>query len=529
MRGSWPFQPLAPRRVSQRAALAAASWLAPTPVLAAACGPPPTLGHVLAVACGQPPAASAPAWSRLPAPAWPRACDLSNASGTQRPMQLHPLAVMGLFYRWGVDLAGPMLESVEGNLYVMVAIEHFSKHVELVPLKDKAPATVAQAWADVLARFGAPAEVVTDNGAEFAAEYAELLERCFIDHRTTSAGHSQADGAAERIVRVLMEALRKACYEAGDPAAWEPELVLGYRCSPQASTRYSPYQLLYGGIVPVVPPAVRERFEQPLDFEDPCAAADSLLQRAEWVRQAYPAAAGNLLIGQHRDTLRYSAVRTGRYLAKPIVHAPGDYVYVLSAVRVRVESVGPQGVAVLMGRDGARTRRRVEQLLPCPLPVNPIVDPRLVRPARDLQCEVCGSPHDAARILLCDGCNTGWHWPCLHLRAQPEGVWLCPGCQGLKREALLEQPGAEQPQRPDVGRKLFPRAGTRRLDEEAVGLRLRRVRLVEQAGKGREAVRAREGVLQYRGALARPEYFTVRWKDGGESRLSLIRARRLLV
>ncbi|PNH09774.1 Pro-Pol polyprotein, partial [Tetrabaena socialis] len=340
-----------------------------------------------------------------------RACDLSNARGTQRPMQLHPLAVMGLFYRWGVDLAGPMLESAEGNRHVMAAIEHFSKHVELFPLKDKAPATVARAWADVLARFGAPAEVVTDIGAEFAAEFAELLERCFIDHRTTSAGHPQADGAAERIVRVLKEALRKACYEAADPAAWEkglPELLLGYRCSPQASTRYSPYQLLYGGIVPVVPPAVRERFEQPLDFEDPSAAADSLLQRAEW----------------------------------------------------------------------------------------------------------------SAPMLLCDGCNTGWHWPCLHLRAQPEGVWRCPGCQGLKREALVEQPGAEQPQRPDVGRELFPRAGTRRLDEEATGLHLRRVRLVEQAGKGRGA---------YRGTLARPEYFTVRWEDGGESGLSLIPARRLLV
>ncbi|PNG99676.1 Pro-Pol polyprotein, partial [Tetrabaena socialis] len=245
-----------------------------------------------------------------------RACDLSNACGTQHPMQLHPLAVMGLFYRWGVDLVGPMLESAEGNRH------HFSKHVELVPLKDKAPATVARrACADVLACFGVPAEVVTDNDAEFAAEFAELLERCFIDHPTTSAGHPQADGAAERIVKVLKEALRKACYEAADPAAWEkglPELLLCYRCSPQASTHFSPYQLLYGGTVAVVPPAVQERFEQPLDFEDPRAATDSLLQRAEWVRQAYPVAAGNLLITQHRDTLHY--------LAKPVVQAPGDYV-----------------------------------------------------------------------------------------------------------------------------------------------------------------------------------------------------------
>ncbi|PNH05169.1 hypothetical protein TSOC_008603 [Tetrabaena socialis] len=91
------------------------------------------------------------------------------------------------------------------------------------------------------------AEAVTDNGTEPAAESAELLERCFIDHCTTSAGHPQADGTAERIVKVLNEALRKA------------------------SARYSPYQLLYGSVVRGhgPPGAVRECFEQPLHFEGP--------------------------------------------------------------------------------------------------------------------------------------------------------------------------------------------------------------------------------------------------------------------
>jgi hypothetical protein len=55
-----------------------------------------------------------------------------------------------------------------------------------------------------------------------------------------SVNHPQADGAAERVMKVVKEALRKVCYEVKDPQAWEkalPELLLGYRCSPQASTR----------------------------------------------------------------------------------------------------------------------------------------------------------------------------------------------------------------------------------------------------------------------------------------------------
>ncbi|PNH09483.1 hypothetical protein TSOC_003907 [Tetrabaena socialis] len=135
-------------------------------------------------------------------------------------MVMHLRRCMGLFYRWGVDLVGPMLESAEGNCHVMVAIEHFSKHVEL------APATVVWAWADVLARFSAPAEVVTDISARMAAEFVQLLERCFIDHRTTSTGHPQAEGATERIVKVLKEALRKACYKAAGRLGVMPHGVI---------------------------------------------------------------------------------------------------------------------------------------------------------------------------------------------------------------------------------------------------------------------------------------------------------------
>jgi hypothetical protein len=40
-------------------------------------------------------------------------------------------------YRWGVDLAGPFVLSNRGNLYFMVCIEHFSKYIEVFPLKDK--------------------------------------------------------------------------------------------------------------------------------------------------------------------------------------------------------------------------------------------------------------------------------------------------------------------------------------------------------------------------------------------------------
>ncbi|OAE31166.1 hypothetical protein AXG93_3617s1050 [Marchantia polymorpha subsp. ruderalis] len=47
-------------------------------------------------------------------------------------------------------------------------VEHFSKWIELVALPDKASEGVAYAFLDrVLSHFGAPAEVLTDQGTEF--------------------------------------------------------------------------------------------------------------------------------------------------------------------------------------------------------------------------------------------------------------------------------------------------------------------------------------------------------------------------
>jgi hypothetical protein len=70
----------------------------------------------------------------------------------------------------------------------MVAVEHFTKHVELIPLRDKTAAETAAAFAQVLCMFGAPAEVVTDGGGEWQGEYNQLLTSCFVDHMVTSLG-----------------------------------------------------------------------------------------------------------------------------------------------------------------------------------------------------------------------------------------------------------------------------------------------------------------------------------------------------
>jgi transposase InsO family protein len=372
-------------------------------------------------------------------------CDRARAAFNARPARLNPLPIRLLFYRWHADLAGPFNITERGNKYVMICIEAFSKHLELVPLPDKQAATVAHAFLDrVISHFGCPAEVVTDQGTEYAGEFAELLRHCYVDHRVTAPNHPAANGLAERAVQTTKRALRKLTEDPGKPE-WDdalPWVQLGYNCSVQESTKHSPYQLLHARS-PVIPPAVHERFEQPINFDDPDLAAQSLLLRAEDAKRAGLIAGDNLYVAQHRDTLRYGAVRAGSYVPSLRTFHEGDFVYLkhrntsstlqmaAKPVIYRVKEVRPNGVVTLQGKCGGVMVNNITNLAPCHLPrIDPTIDTALLRPHAALPCEVCRFGDDGEHMLLCDNCNTGWHMSCLNppLTRQPAGIWVCPRC-----------------------------------------------------------------------------------------------------
>ena len=110
-------------------------------------------------------------------------CARVKAGFRESGKELHPLPIRGLGYRWGVDFAGPLQKTTTGNTYVLVRIEHFTKWVELIPLPSKSSKDAARALLDgVLSRYGAPGEVLTDQGREFQGEFQTLLSQHAITH-----------------------------------------------------------------------------------------------------------------------------------------------------------------------------------------------------------------------------------------------------------------------------------------------------------------------------------------------------------
>jgi hypothetical protein len=384
-------------------------------------------------------------------------CSRVRSSFNGAQPELQPLPISGLMYRWGVDLCGPFHPTARGNQYVMVAVEHYSKHLELIPIPNKEPATTAAAFASaVLGRYGSPAEVVTDRGGEWMKEFEQLLLDCMIDHRHTSASHPAANGLSERCVGTAKRALSKLCAEQGSQLDWDlklPWVMLGYNASPQAATGLSPYQLMHA-VTPIVPPAIKERLEQPVDFDNSDAAVADFLARARLVKDRCVMAGDNLRIAQHRDTLRYAKLRSGTYTPQLRRYLAGDYVWVkrkdkqgldiaAKPLILRVAEVRPSGVLILQGRCGTQRAVHASQCAPCHLPnIDPRVDWSLGKPPQDALCERCGGDdsEQAGPLIFCDNCNGGWHLSCHQpqLPKQPRGTWVCQPCldQGITLEAV---------------------------------------------------------------------------------------------
>lgn len=371
-------------------------------------------------------------------------CDRAQASFNKQQPVLQPLPIGGMFYRWGIDLAGPFAATSFGNEYVLVAVEHFTKWVELVPIPNKSAATTAFVTAHhVLGRFGGCAELVTDQGTEWGGEFHELLQLSFIDHRRTSAYRPQADGLAERVVQTMKRCLDKVCDSPEKKTTWDLELpwvALGYRCSPQKSTGLSPFQMLYA-TTPHIPVAVRPRLEQPVDPTAAEAAAD-YEQRAKLLRQYGIIAWDNQRIAQHRDTLHYARRRDGTYLPKVQRYLPGEFVWVArhDAANLdlptrphilRVVESRPSGVLLLQGRDGDTVTVHAAHCAPCHLPnIDTAMDLSLLKVGEDHACQVCQRTDGESVMLLCHHCASGYHTYCLQppLEQVPLGIWLCPVC-----------------------------------------------------------------------------------------------------
>ncbi|VDI12320.1 Hypothetical predicted protein [Mytilus galloprovincialis] len=113
------------------------------------------------------------------------------------------------FQVWQVDLFGPLKTSPNGNQYLFTASDMFSKYLLVLPIRNKDMLTVSNAVFSLVSQFGVCETLISDQGSEFIG----------------------------------------SCTQEKKWKEWEfilPAVVFSINASINQSTKYSPFEVLYG-------------------------------------------------------------------------------------------------------------------------------------------------------------------------------------------------------------------------------------------------------------------------------------------
>ncbi|XP_050233272.1 uncharacterized protein LOC126681766 [Mercurialis annua] len=111
------------------------------------------------------------------------------------------------FATWGIDILGPFTPTTGQKKFLIVAVDHFTKWIEV-----EAVSTITEArirdffWRQIVCRFGIPRALVTDNGKQFNCRaFREFCNDLHIDLRFTSVVHPQSNGMTEVTNRTILK------------------------------------------------------------------------------------------------------------------------------------------------------------------------------------------------------------------------------------------------------------------------------------------------------------------------------------
>nr|KYP36415.1 Transposon Ty3-I Gag-Pol polyprotein [Cajanus cajan] len=181
-----------------------------------------------------------------------------------------------------MDILGPF-PPVKGQMkFLIVAVDHFTKWIEAEAIAVISANNVQKFfWKNVITRFGVPHALITDNGLQFTdRRFNEFLEGLQIKHRMTSVEHPQSNGQAEAANKVILRELKQRLRQAkGQWPDHLPEILWACRCTPQSSTKETPFRLTHSTdtmiLVEIGEPSLRrQRFNEGANTETLCVELD---------------------------------------------------------------------------------------------------------------------------------------------------------------------------------------------------------------------------------------------------------------
>ena len=131
------------------------------------------------------------------------------------------------------------------GVYYLVVVDAHSKWPEVFSTSSMTATKTIELLSGLFAAYGLPEELVSDNGPQFTSEeFSNFMKQNGINHTRTPPYHPASNGAAERYVQILKQALKTSKFDKGQPVQRRlSSFLFSYRNTPHTVTGQSPAEL----------------------------------------------------------------------------------------------------------------------------------------------------------------------------------------------------------------------------------------------------------------------------------------------
>jgi transposase InsO family protein len=184
-----------------------------------------------------------------------RTCEGCQFYARKSNLPAHVLQIIPVtwpFAVWGLDIVGPLRKAPRGYTHLFVAIDKFSKSVEVRPITNLRAEQAVTFFTDIVYLFGVPNSIITDNGSQFRGrKFLEFCDKFHICMDWAAVAHPQTNGQVERANDMILRGLKPRIFDRLNKFCrkWLQELptvVWILRTTPSSATGFTPFFLVHG-------------------------------------------------------------------------------------------------------------------------------------------------------------------------------------------------------------------------------------------------------------------------------------------
>lgn len=337
-----------------------------------------------------------------------------------------------------LDFLGPLPRTAQGNEFVMMMVDQFSKWTECIALPSQtAEVTARAAVNEFFSRFGYPFTVFTDQGRNFESHLFKSICEVLKIHKTrTTAYRPSGNGQVERYNRTLLDALRCFVQSQEEWDIYLPQLAGALRSTINRQTGFTANKLMLGR--EINQPA--DLFFRPPETGQPVDPDNYVEKLQEKIRFANETARKFLKTSQKNMKRDYDIrIHESQY-------KEGDCVYILEKATKKGQNPklqpiwkGPGFIMTRLSPYVYRVRLEKTVMVVNHDRIKMCTDkdfPRWLKEAKaktateEMFC-VCNGPDTGSLMIYCDFCFRWFHTDCVdvtEIQAEELEIYRCPNC-----------------------------------------------------------------------------------------------------